>query len=127
MSMWMSNTAAVAVLIPVALAMTRPLAHEGYRRAVVLGIAYAATIGGVGSAIGTPANQLAIRFLDEFTGPRDHLRRVVRVRPAARGALRSRSTGSTCGGSMVSGARGPSSPAARAAAIEQRGPRADAP
>lgn len=67
-SMWMSNTAAVAVLLPIALAVTAPLGHLGYRRAVVLGLAYAATIGGVGSAIGTPANLLAIRFVDELTG-----------------------------------------------------------
>jgi sodium-dependent dicarboxylate transporter 2/3/5 len=66
LSMWMSNTAAVAVLIPIALAITEPLHHVGYRRALVLGIAYAATIGGVGSAIGTPANLLAIEFLDTF-------------------------------------------------------------
>lgn len=67
-SMWMSNTAAVAVLLPVAMAVTASFEHEGYRRATVLGIAYAATIGGVGSAIGTPANLLAIRFVDELTG-----------------------------------------------------------
>ena len=67
-SMWMSNTAAVAVLIPIAMAVTATFEHEGYRRAMVLGIAYAATIGGVGSAIGTPANLLAIRFVDELTG-----------------------------------------------------------
>ena len=68
LSMWMSNTAAAAVLIPVAMAITGPLRHEGFRRAVVLGIAFASTIGGVGSAIGTPANQLAIEFLAEFGG-----------------------------------------------------------
>ncbi len=68
MSMWMSNTAAVAVLIPIALAVTSPLGSEGYRKAVILGIAYAATIGGVGSAIGTPANPLAIAFLADFVG-----------------------------------------------------------
>lgn len=66
MSMFMSNTAAVALLVPIALAVTEPLHHLGYRRALVLGIAYAATIGGVGSAIGTPANLLAIEFLDTF-------------------------------------------------------------
>ncbi|HUG65439.1 MAG TPA: DASS family sodium-coupled anion symporter [Gaiellaceae bacterium] len=66
LSMFMSNTAAVAVLVPIALAVTAPLHHLGYRKALVLGIAYAATIGGVGSAIGTPANVLAIEFLDEF-------------------------------------------------------------
>jgi len=67
-SMWMSNTAAVTVLLPVALAVTSPLDAPGYQRTVVLGIAYAATIGGVGSAIGTPANPLAIDFLEQFTG-----------------------------------------------------------
>jgi sodium-dependent dicarboxylate transporter 2/3/5 len=66
LSMWMSNTAAVAVLIPIAIAVTEPLHHLGYRKAVVLGIAYAGTLGGVGSAIGTPANQLAIELLDTF-------------------------------------------------------------
>lgn len=68
LSMWMSNTAATAVLIPIALAVTDPLESPGYRKAVVLGIAYAATIGGVGSAIGTPANPLAISFLRDFVG-----------------------------------------------------------
>jgi sodium-dependent dicarboxylate transporter 2/3/5 len=68
MSMFMSNTASAAVLIPIAIAVSAPLAHEGFKRALVLGIAFAATIGGVGSAIGTPANQLAIEFLDEFGG-----------------------------------------------------------
>jgi sodium-dependent dicarboxylate transporter 2/3/5 len=68
MSMWMSNTAAIAVLVPIALAVTTPLDHAGFQRALVLGIAYAGTIGGVGSAIGTPANQIAIEFLDSFGG-----------------------------------------------------------
>lgn len=66
LSMFMSNTAAVAVLVPIALAISEPLHHLGYRKALVLGIAYAATIGGVGSAIGTPANLLAIELLDTF-------------------------------------------------------------
>lgn len=66
LSMWMSNTAATAVLIPIALAVTRPLESAGYRKACILGIAFAATAGGVGSAIGTPANPLAVEFLDTF-------------------------------------------------------------
>lgn len=68
MSMFMSNTAAAAVLVPIAIAVSAPLEQLGFRKALVLGIAYASTIGGVGSAIGTPANQLAIEFLDEFAG-----------------------------------------------------------
>jgi sodium-dependent dicarboxylate transporter 2/3/5 len=68
LSMWMSNTAAAAVMVPIALTVTEPMHHLGFRKAAVLGIAYAATIGGVGSAIGTPANPLAIEFLDSFAG-----------------------------------------------------------
>ena len=68
LSMFMSNTAAAVVLIPIAIAITAPLDNDAYRRMLVLGIAYAATIGGVGSAIGTPANQLAIEFLGEYAG-----------------------------------------------------------
>lgn len=68
-SMFMSNTAAAALLVPLAVTLTAPLGEgaRGYRKALVLGIAYAATLGGVGSAIGTPANPLAIAFL-ESTG-----------------------------------------------------------
>ncbi len=66
LSMWMSNTAAVAVLIPIALAVAAPVGHTGFTKVLVLGTAYAATLGGVGSAIGTPANMLAIEYLDTF-------------------------------------------------------------
>jgi len=72
LSMWMSNTASVAIIIPIALAVLEkiPGDHQqtGFRRALILGIAYAATIGGIGSAIGTPANILAMTFLSEFAG-----------------------------------------------------------
>ena len=68
LSRWMSNTAAVTVLIPVALAVAEPTGSASYRKAIVLGIAYASTVGGVGSAIGTPANPLAIEFIDDLTG-----------------------------------------------------------
>lgn len=68
MSFWMSNTAATALMIPIALATTAPLAQPGYRKAVVLGLAYAATIGGVGSPVGTPANPLAMELLGTFAG-----------------------------------------------------------
>jgi sodium-dependent dicarboxylate transporter 2/3/5 len=66
LSMWMSNTAAVSLMIPIALAVTQPLESPGYQRATILGVAYAATAGGVGSPIGSPANLLAIEFLDSF-------------------------------------------------------------
>ncbi len=68
MSMWMSNTAAVAVLLPVVVAVTAPLRSEGYKKAAVLGVAYAATIGGVGTIVGTPANALAAKFVNDLSG-----------------------------------------------------------
>lgn len=72
LSMWMSNTASVAVIIPIALAILSKIPEEvgrtGFGRALILSVAYAATVGGVGSAIGTPANIMAISFLNEFTG-----------------------------------------------------------
>ena len=72
LSMWMSNTASVAIIIPIALAVVDRIPAEvgqtGFRRALILGVAYAATIGGIGSAIGTPANILAMTFLNDFTG-----------------------------------------------------------
>ncbi len=68
LSMWMSNTAAVAVLVPIAIAVTAPLDNVAYRKVAVLAIAYAGTIGGVGSLIGTPANPLAQEMLRSFAG-----------------------------------------------------------
>jgi sodium-dependent dicarboxylate transporter 2/3/5 len=72
LSMWMSNTASVAVIIPIALAIVDRIPTEagqtGFRRALILGVAYAAGIGGIGSAIGTPANILAMTYLNEYMG-----------------------------------------------------------
>lgn len=42
------------------------LNRTGFRRALILGIDYSATVGGIGSAIGTPANILAMTFLSDF-------------------------------------------------------------
>lgn len=71
LSMWMSNTAAVAIIIPIALAILNKIPDSqagGFHKALILGVAYAAAIGGIGSAIGTPANILAMTFLSEFVG-----------------------------------------------------------
>ena len=74
LSMWMSNTASVAIIIPIALVVLdkvpSDLNRTGFRRALILGIAYSATVGGIGSAIGTPANILAMTFLSDFAGTR---------------------------------------------------------
>ena len=72
LSMWMSNTASVAIIIPIAIAVLDKIPNQhgrtGFRRALILGVAYAGAIGGIGSAIGTPANILAMTFLSEYSG-----------------------------------------------------------
>ena len=71
LSMWMSNTASVAIIIPIVLAIVKRIQEhttiKNFNKALVLGVAYAASIGGIGSAIGTPANILAFTFLNNFT------------------------------------------------------------
>ena len=67
LSMWMSNTAAAAVLMPVVLSLVGPGSPRDAPRAV-LTVAYAASIGGIATPIGTPPNLIAIAFLDRTDG-----------------------------------------------------------
>ncbi|UJG43902.1 MAG: DASS family sodium-coupled anion symporter [Candidatus Heimdallarchaeum endolithica] len=77
LSMFMSNTATAATMIPIATAVSDKLktgkkeedVHiERYGKALILGIAYSASLGGIGSAIGTPANPIAIALLRDYAG-----------------------------------------------------------
>jgi sodium-dependent dicarboxylate transporter 2/3/5 len=70
LSMWMTNTATTALIIPIALVILvenklEPL-RSGYAKAVVLGIAYAATIGGMGTLVGSTPNAIAAKFLRDM-------------------------------------------------------------
>lgn len=69
MSMWISNTATTLVMLPIALALvswaeqTAPDRTADIRKfalALLLGLAYAASIGGLGTPIGTPPNLIAM-------------------------------------------------------------------
>ncbi|MBR9706880.1 MAG: DASS family sodium-coupled anion symporter [Candidatus Diapherotrites archaeon] len=67
LSMWMSNTATTAVMIPIMLVILKenklkPLVSN-YGKAAVLGIAFAATLGGIGTLVGTTPNPIAAKFL----------------------------------------------------------------
>lgn len=70
-SMWVSNTATTVMILPMALAVmtlgTEDETTQGGRfgSALLLGIAYAATIGGLGTIIGTPPNALFAGFMAE--------------------------------------------------------------
>ncbi|HSJ65196.1 MAG TPA: DASS family sodium-coupled anion symporter [Gemmatimonadaceae bacterium] len=72
-SMWVSNTATVAMLLPMALSVLE-LAEDGagpeapavhLAPALLLGLAYGANIGGLGTLIGTPPNALLAGFMSE--------------------------------------------------------------
>ena len=71
-SMWISNTATAAMMYPIALAVgalfgSGRAADEG-RTALMLGVAYSASIGGIGTLIGTPPNLIFAGVAKELTG-----------------------------------------------------------
>ena len=62
LSMWISNTATAAMMLPLALGLLSPLDPNQYRRTylyVLLGVAFAANIGGLGTLVGSPPNAIA--------------------------------------------------------------------
>jgi solute carrier family 13 (sodium-dependent dicarboxylate transporter), member 2/3/5 len=69
-SMFISNTAAAAIFIPLGITILSFLEEDypKYRKSVVLGIGFSASLGGVGSLIGTPANLIAVQFLYNYDG-----------------------------------------------------------
>jgi len=66
-SMWISNTATVLMLMPVAAAVMAT-ESESLRVPLLLGIAYAASIGGLGTPVGTPPNVIFIGAYEELAG-----------------------------------------------------------
>ncbi|WP_199611516.1 SLC13 family permease [Flocculibacter collagenilyticus] len=66
LSMWISNTATVLALLPVAIAVTQASADKKFKIALLLGLAYSASLGGVGTLIGTPPNVIFASVYEEF-------------------------------------------------------------
>ena len=75
-SMWVTNTATTIMLLPVALSVLALIPEEqgdsvqgrNLCLALLLGIAYAASIGGVGTIIGTAPNVFVVSFIERQIG-----------------------------------------------------------
>lgn len=66
-SAWISNTATAAILLPVALTADR-LGSSRFTAATLLATAYAASLGGLATKIGSPPNLIGIGALETATG-----------------------------------------------------------
>ncbi len=66
-SMWISNTATTAMLLPIVIGITRisKIEKEGsnFSKALALAIAYGASVGGLGTIIGSPPNGICVSIL----------------------------------------------------------------
>lgn len=75
-SMWISNTATAVMMLPIANSVTSLLAREmgqqhdvrfkKFATGLMLGIAYAASIGGLATIIGTPPNVVMVGYMKRF-------------------------------------------------------------
>jgi sodium-dependent dicarboxylate transporter 2/3/5 len=68
LSLWISNAATSLMLLPVALAILERSKDPKLAVPLLLGLAYAASIGGLGTPIGTPANLVFIQVYGDTTG-----------------------------------------------------------
>ncbi len=62
LSMWISNTATTAMMLPLALGLLSCLDEQRHRSTyvfVLLGVAYSASIGGIATLVGSPPNAIA--------------------------------------------------------------------
>jgi sodium-dependent dicarboxylate transporter 2/3/5 len=67
-SMWISNTATALIMLPVAYAVIEHYKDPRLAAPLILAIAYAASIGGLGTPIGTPPNLVFMQQYQQATG-----------------------------------------------------------
>ncbi len=74
LSMWISNTATTVVMLPIALSVIDLLINDedgfskgdkNFALSLMLGIAYAANVGGIATIIGTPPNTVLVGFVEQ--------------------------------------------------------------
>jgi sodium-dependent dicarboxylate transporter 2/3/5 len=68
LSMWISNTATILIMLPIALAVLSQVSEKSLKVALILGIAYAASVGGIGTLIGTPPNVIFAGIYEAQSG-----------------------------------------------------------
>ncbi len=83
-SMFISNTAAATMMLAVMLPVVGSLGpQDRFRKGMVLGIAFAANLGGMGTVIGSPPNAIAAGALTNIQQPIDFFRWMVAAAPPA--------------------------------------------
>lgn len=72
LSLWISNTAAMVIMLPIITGILKMVNVNSYKsnlgKIMFIGAAYAANIGGMGTPAGTPVNSIAIAFIHQFLG-----------------------------------------------------------
>ncbi|MEM9101349.1 MAG: SLC13 family permease [Pseudomonadota bacterium] len=68
LSMWISNTATTLMLLPIAIAVLNSTEQRTLDKPLLLGIGYAASVGGIGTPIGTPPNLIFQQAYADTTG-----------------------------------------------------------
>ena len=80
LSMWISNTATTVMMLPIALSIITQFKEfagassrtqkntEGFGKALILAIAYASSIGGIATLVGTPTNLIFADAVEKFYG-----------------------------------------------------------
>ncbi len=83
MSMWVSNTACAMMMVPIGLAVVSQVTGKtsadilsgstgkfemNFAKGLMLGIAYAASLGGIATIIGTPPNTIMVGMMDSMYG-----------------------------------------------------------
>ena len=68
LSMWISNTATTLMMLPMVIAVLEGAEDKKIRIPLLLGVAFAANVGGIGTPIGTPPNMVMIGYFETLKG-----------------------------------------------------------